>query len=321
MIRFDVNRHLAHFGPGQTRAVTRRFARLYTLSLTLRCSATDKTMWLTPFLPPSSWQDLANVYAFGKWTDDLADSIRDAGESARLLVWWRAQLLAAVRERSAHPVLLALSETMVTRRLDTKPFTDFIEGVERDRTERCYETFEDLVSYCRLASSPFAQIVLAIFGYREEQMVEAGNQVAVALQLFDIALDVREDYRENKMLFFPRDLLARYKLSHESLVEAMEAGGADVSAPVKSRLLAAKSDYLRRAEAYLALGDMLVSRLRRPARVHAAAFVEGGRLLLRRLRSDDYYLVNEPPKTTVADKLWTLRRAISHSRQVSKGQS
>ena len=46
----------------------------------------------TFFLPKDLHQDFYNLYAYCRWSDDLADEIGDPAESLRLLAWWRMEL-------------------------------------------------------------------------------------------------------------------------------------------------------------------------------------------------------------------------------------
>src|SRR3954465_13197264 len=63
-------------------------------------------------LPKALHQDFYNVYAFCRWADDLGDEIGDPTESLRLLAWWRRELQAMYRGEVAHPVFVALRETV-----------------------------------------------------------------------------------------------------------------------------------------------------------------------------------------------------------------
>src|SRR5687767_8861711 len=62
-------------------------------------------------LPKRLHQDFYNVYSFCRWADDLGDEIGDAGESLRLLGWWRGELEAMYGGRVHHPVFVALART------------------------------------------------------------------------------------------------------------------------------------------------------------------------------------------------------------------
>src|SRR5947199_403567 len=77
-------------------------------------------------LPKRLHQDFYNVYSFCRWADDLGDEVGDTAESQRLLAWWREQLIAMYAGHAAHPVFVALSQTVDRHRLPIDPFDDLI---------------------------------------------------------------------------------------------------------------------------------------------------------------------------------------------------
>ena len=56
-----------------------------------------------------------------------------------------------------------------------------------------YETFEDLVGYCRLSANPVGRMVLAIFGVATPQRNAWSDSTCTALQLVEHWQDVAED--------------------------------------------------------------------------------------------------------------------------------
>src|SRR5213075_3476563 len=66
-------------------------------------------------LPKRLHQDFYNVYAYCRWADDLGDEIGDTAESLRLLAWWERELDACYEGKPAHPVFVALRETIVAK--------------------------------------------------------------------------------------------------------------------------------------------------------------------------------------------------------------
>src|SRR5689334_17193770 len=51
------------------------------------------------------------VYAYCRWSDDLADETSGGAETLRLIDWWRGELLSCYRGHPRHPVTIALRET------------------------------------------------------------------------------------------------------------------------------------------------------------------------------------------------------------------
>jgi phytoene/squalene synthetase len=99
---------------------------------------------VTFLLPRRLRQDFCNVYAFCRWADDLGDEIGDAGESLRLLEWWRAELDAMYEGRARHPVYVALRETAERHGLPKEPFADLIRAFIQDQTVSRYRTWDEV---------------------------------------------------------------------------------------------------------------------------------------------------------------------------------
>src|SRR5450631_4010752 len=75
-------------------------------------------------LPKRLHQDFFNVYAYCRWSDDLADEIGNTTESLRLLSWWRSELQALYAGQARHPVFVALLGTTARHQLPIGPFDD-----------------------------------------------------------------------------------------------------------------------------------------------------------------------------------------------------
>lgn len=73
-----------------------------------------------------------------------------------------------------------------------------------------YETFDDLVVYCRRVAGSIGRLSLGVFGAREaERAGDLGDDLGVALQLTNILRDLREDWAEGRV-YLPREDLERF---------------------------------------------------------------------------------------------------------------
>ena len=48
-----------------------------------------------------------------------------------------------------------------------QPFDDLLKAFRQDQTVTRYETFEDLLGYCRYSANPVGHLVLYLCGYRD----------------------------------------------------------------------------------------------------------------------------------------------------------
>ncbi len=69
------------------------------------------------FVPPSLRQDLYTIYAYCRWSDDLADELDSPSTSTRLLEWWKQELRSCGSGEPMHPVMVSsrYSATTSTR--------------------------------------------------------------------------------------------------------------------------------------------------------------------------------------------------------------
>lgn len=168
-------------------------------------------------LPKHLHQDLFNVYAFCRWADDLGDEIGDPQESLRLLAWWREELTRMYAGEAAHPVYVALRETIVRRSLPPEPFHDLITAFERDQTVTRYETFDDLYGYCHYSANPVGRLVLYLCGYSDTARQKLSDYTCTALQLANFWQDVAVDLEKNR-IYLPLALLRKHGCREDDVV-------------------------------------------------------------------------------------------------------
>jgi phytoene/squalene synthetase len=56
-------------------------------------------------------------------------------------------------------VFIALARTIERHDIPIEPFLDLISAFEQDQQVRRYETFEDLLDYCRRSANPVGRLV------------------------------------------------------------------------------------------------------------------------------------------------------------------
>jgi 15-cis-phytoene synthase len=164
-------------------------------------------------LPPEKRRGLAAVYAFARRIDDIGDGELPKTEKARQLEEARDQVFALVNKDNpddTDPVLVALTD--VGKRFDVQleAFGELIDGCLADVNEATYETFDDLLYYCRCVAGSIGRLSLGIYGKTQpERQNKMADDLGVALQITNILRDVREDYL-NGRVYLPREDLAKF---------------------------------------------------------------------------------------------------------------
>ena len=162
-------------------------------------------------LPAAKRRGLAVIYAFARRIDDIGDGTLPAQEKIAALEEARRAVLDLNSADPADPVLLALADTGRTFPVPMAAFGELIDGCVADVRGTHYETFEDLLHYCRCVAGSIGRLSLGIFGtsHDPEEAARLADSLGVALQLTNILRDIREDH-ENGRVYLPAEDLAKF---------------------------------------------------------------------------------------------------------------
>jgi squalene synthase HpnC len=169
----------------------------------------------TRLVPPRLRQHLANVYAFARWSDDLADEERDPARTAAGLADWRRRLGECFAGRPDHPIFVALAETARRTGLTIEPFAALLDAFEEDAAFDAtgagvrYVDRAALVAYCHRSADPVGRIVLALEGCRDAELVAMSDAICTGLQLVNFWQDIRRDRRAGRV-YLPGEDMARH---------------------------------------------------------------------------------------------------------------
>jgi phytoene synthase len=163
-------------------------------------------------LPRDARPHIAAIYAFARIADDFADEgTRSASARLALLDDWHRRLREAAAGAvpldgsDAADIFTALGETMVARGLEPSLFEDLLSAFRQDVTTTRYDTWEDLLDYCRRSANPVGRLVLRVAGYRDAALDRRSDAVCTALQLTNFWQDLDQDWRKGR-LYVPRAL-------------------------------------------------------------------------------------------------------------------
>ena len=112
------------------------------------------------------------------------------------------------------PVLAALADTAGKFPLPIDALEELVEGCSWDLTGRRYQSFEELVEYCRRVAGTIGRLSLAIYGCDDpDEAAPLADALGVALQLTNILRDVVEDRDLMGRVYLPADDLERFGVS------------------------------------------------------------------------------------------------------------
>lgn len=164
-------------------------------------------------LPPGKRRAIIAVWDFCRAVDDAVDAApTDVAETDldAELNRWRDELARCFDERQPETAQGQRLKPFIRRfDLPRRPFEELIDGVGMDVGSRRYETFEELLDYCRHVASTVGLICIEIFGYRNEQAREYAVALGIALQLTNIIRDVPTDLARGRV-YLPTEDLRRF---------------------------------------------------------------------------------------------------------------
>ena len=252
----------------------------------------------TLLVPPRLRQHLANVYAFARWADDLADEAESPQQAADALADWRQQLQDCFAGRPRHPVFIALAETIAATGLAIDPFADLIDAFCQDQHKTRYATRTELLDYCRRSANPVGRIVLALEGCRRTDLQRMSDAICTGLQLVNFWQDITRDRLAGR-IYLPEEDMARHGVNEEVLADT-------VASPAVQALLA---DEVAWAREHFALGEPLVATAPRVLRPAIAMFLAGGRAVADAIEQSGYDTLARRPTVGSLAKLRLAGRA------------
>jgi phytoene synthase len=202
-------------------------------------------------LPAAMRPHIAAVYAFARIADDFADEgARSDAARLALLDEWERKLDVAVRGETpddgsdSAAIFTALGDTIRTCRLDTERLRDLLNAFRQDVTVKRYETWDDVLDYCRRSANPVGRLVLQIAGYRDVALDAASDALCTALQLTNFWQDLERDWTRGR-LYVPAVVVRlagadERDLDRKQLTSEWRSALADVSARTRALFAAGR---------------------------------------------------------------------------------
>ncbi len=158
------------------------------------------------------------LYAFMRYSDDLADDPPAGVDPCEALRAWRSALTQVVEGRvetdaaSVDPrgraILPAVGQTVRDFRIPIESLLAVLDGVEMDLAPRIYETFDELTVYCERVASAVGLACMHIWGFDGPAALPAGRSAGIALQMTNILRDLNEDARGGRVYLPQEDIRA-----------------------------------------------------------------------------------------------------------------
>jgi squalene synthase HpnC len=277
----------------------------------------------TWFLPQRLRPHFHSIYAYCRIADDLGDEVGNSEQSLQLLDEWEEELTAtyaslarpeavtgageggeAARSMRAytasprHPVFVALRETIRACDIPREPFADLLQAFRQDQRVSRYQSFDDVLGYCRYSANPVGRLVLYSCGYRDAERQQLSDFTCTALQLANFWQDVARDYAKGR-IYLPLEDMRRFGVGQEEI-----ARGAATAA--FRELMAFE---VERAREWFGRGLPLAGKVDRELAVDIELFSRGGLAILDAISAQNYDVLTRRPVVSKRRKLALLARA------------
>src|SRR5580692_6723694 len=146
----------------------------------------------TWFLPRRLRQHFVNVYAYCRISDDLGDEVGDPSVS--------------------------LAETVRQFKIPQHEFSDLLRAFRQDQTITRFETFNDVLAYCRYSANPVGHLVLYLCGYGDPERQQLSDFTCTALQLANFWQDVTVDYAKGR-IYLPLEDLRSFSVTEQDIAQ------------------------------------------------------------------------------------------------------
>jgi squalene synthase HpnC len=253
--------------------------------------------WL---LPRRLHQHFYNVYAYCRWSDDLGDEVGNPARALELLDAWEDELRLAYRAglAPAHPVLIALGETIRAKDIPIEPFSDLLRAFRQDQRVNRYRTWDDVLDYCVYSANPVGRLVLYLCDYRDAERQFLSDYTCTALQLANFWQDVSRDLEKGR-IYIPLDVARAYGLSEDDIVAKR----------FDERYVSLMKSLIARTRELFASGAALAFRVDQSLRVDIELFSRGGLAILDAIEAYGYNTLAHRPALTK----WTKMRVIGNA--------
>ena len=246
------------------------------------------------------------LYAYARAADDFADEPMYEGMRAEKLDQWEARLHAAYEGRAEDPIFTALAETVRRLAIPKPLLLDLLSAFRQDTVKTRYETWDELLDYCRRSADPVGRLVLLVFGYDDPVLPPLSDALCTALQLANHWQDLALDLRKGR-IYAPREVVDSFA------VKEWDLNSGRVTPEFRSLM----AELTARTRALFARGRPLCDRVGGNLRFEVRLTWLGGSSILDAIERVGYDVFRRRPRHGLAGKARLAWRAWRWPRPLS----
>lgn len=254
------------------------------------------------FIPKRYRRPIHLIYAFSRVADDIADEGNMLPETriASLEAWERS-LEKALNGGTEDDFFTELASVIREFELSPQLLKDLIVAFKKDSSDPRYDSFDELLEYCRYSANPIGRLLLQIFKCSNVTTEEYSDRICTALQLANFWQDISVDTGRNRF-YIPRLEISTFGLSEN-----------DITASSNQEAFKALMKHLvERTEAFLNEGKPLLDIAPNVLRFELRLIWHGGMTIIQKIRTAGYDTRLLRPALSKIDKAAIFFKALYH---------
>ncbi len=171
---------------------------------------------------------ISAVYTFARTADDFADEgnisqqdrfialddyTSELNNIKNSLERYQQNKESRFFHHSDNLLFIALADTIHQFKIPIELFHDLLTAFKKDIITSRYQTFNEVLAYCRLSANPVGRIMLYLNKSATQANLLNSDAICTGLQLINFYQDIAQDIDENDRLYLPLEELAQYNLS------------------------------------------------------------------------------------------------------------
>ena len=129
---------------------------------------------------------VAILYWFARSADDIADDPNLPDEEKILkLDHFEARLTSLLKGQCENDYEVALHNTITLMHLTPGLFYDLLTAFKQDLTKKRYQSFEEILNYCKYSANPVGRLILELNDLRDDIAFSYSDKICTALQLIN----------------------------------------------------------------------------------------------------------------------------------------
>jgi len=252
-------------------------------------------------VPKDLRKHVAVIYWFARTADDIADegSI-DEFDRVLKLEQFQNRLTEMINGNTGDDFETALAATIKSKNLTTDLFYDLLSAFKQDITKKRYDTFTEVLHYCKNSANPVGRLILELNDIRDNEAFLLSDKICTALQLTNFLQDTIIDYDEKGRIYLAGDEMESFTVNHK-VFELKENN------PNLKKLIKLNVD---RTEQMFVDGSKLLRFLHGRLKFEIKWTILGGMEILNRVKQNDYNIFAQRPSLSKKDFAVLLLRSF-----------